>query len=284
VLVLGDSYTFGWLVEEQYTYVELLQAYADSAFGRGTVQFLNGGVGGWGTADYLAFVEEFGERISPRVVLVFINSDDIGRSLKSGLYSLKDIEALELETHSIPVSTIKRSLNALPFYEWLLEHSHLLQFLRTTYLIELRGAGATERGDHQGEIVRPRSRTLDVDPALSRTMGRALFRRLDNWCRRHGAELLVTTPGFHFRLEGLENEPTAAFLQTADSFFEQASIPYRDITPEVYSAIKETPQDFTIVGEGHPNERGHKLIAHHAWIWLSPQIGDILDLPAVETR
>jgi hypothetical protein len=123
-----------------------------------------------------------------------------------------------------------------------------------------------------------------VDPALSRALGGALFRRLDSWCRAHDARLLVTTPGFHFRLEGREREPTAAFLKTAESVFEQEGIPYRDITPELFSAIKDSPDDFIIVGEGHPNERAHRLVAQNVWLWLSSQMGDILDLPAVETR
>jgi lysophospholipase L1-like esterase len=282
--VLGDSYTFGWLVEEQDTYVGLLQAYADREFGPGKVQFLNGGAGGWGAADYLAFVEEFGEEFSPRIILVFMNSGDIGRSIKGGLYTLKNMETLELESHSRSRSSTKRTLNALPFYQWLLEHCHLLQFARTTYLITARGAATQKRDEEQEEIVAPGSEAVGADAALSRALGRALFRRLGNWCRSHDAELLVTTPGFHFRLEGRENEPTMVFLQTADSVFAQEGIPYRDDTPEVFSGIKEKPEDFIIVGEGHPNERAHRLIAQHVWRWLDPQIGDILDLPAADTQ
>ncbi len=205
--------------------------------------------------------------------------------MKSGLYTLKDAETLELQTHSKPISLTKRALNALRCYQWMLEHSHLVQFLRTTYLIKLRDAAAKRKdgGTPEG-IVRPHSQTLDVDPALSRALGRALFRRLNDWCRDHDAALLVTTPGYHYRLEGLEREPTAAFLAVADSVFKEEGIPYHDTTPEMFAAISARPEDFVIVGEGHPNERAHRLVAGNVWPWLRPHLAERLELPAPEAR
>ena len=40
-----------------------------------------GGVGGWGAADYHDFLNDFGDSIAAGMVVVFFNSDDIGRSL-----------------------------------------------------------------------------------------------------------------------------------------------------------------------------------------------------------
>jgi hypothetical protein len=242
------------------------------------VQFLNGGGGGWGAADYLAFLEDFGTRISPRIVLVFLNWDDIERSRTGGLYALKDPKTLQLESHSMPISRVKRMLNALPFYQWLLLRSHLLQFIRTTY-VKITRDNAT-----QGDELELRRLTTLESPETDMLLGRALFRALANWCRLHDAELLVTTPGFHFLREGRVDEPPDVFLQTADSVFAEERIPYRDVTPEVFAATGDDLEDFIIKGDGHPNEKAYRVIADAVWPWLRPHIATILDLAATEVR
>jgi len=56
VLCVGDSFTFGWLLDETNTFVYKLDQFAARDFPVGTLAFLIGGVDGWGTADYVAFV------------------------------------------------------------------------------------------------------------------------------------------------------------------------------------------------------------------------------------
>jgi len=56
VMVIGDSFTFGWLVEETNTFVSKFKDLASKDFPAGTFEFINGGTAGWGTADYVAFV------------------------------------------------------------------------------------------------------------------------------------------------------------------------------------------------------------------------------------
>ena len=55
VLVLGDSFTFGHLLNWQDSYVGRLQKAADDVFGLGAVEFLNAASIGWGTSDYVAY-------------------------------------------------------------------------------------------------------------------------------------------------------------------------------------------------------------------------------------
>src|SRR5262249_16061807 len=69
ILALGDSFTFGVGLSEQDTYVARLQTKIDSMFGADRFALLNAGVGGSGTAEHLAFLEDFGNEIAPRIVL-----------------------------------------------------------------------------------------------------------------------------------------------------------------------------------------------------------------------
>ena len=134
ILALGDSFTFGWLLNKNGTFIDRLQTLTDIEFGDHTFNVVNAAAGGWGTADYVAYVEEFGEIVSPDVIIIFMNTDDIGRSLKSPLYSFKDRASLLLKRNRVEPGALKKLTEFLPFYEWSLENLHSLQLLRRAYL------------------------------------------------------------------------------------------------------------------------------------------------------
>ena len=121
ILVLGDSYTFGWLLKDEDTYVYRIQQSLDAAWGNDQVILLNAAAGGWGTADSVAFVEDFGDKIAPDMVVVFLNTDDIGRALRSDLWTF-DAESEKIQRKDAPFSRLKRMANSIPLYGWLLEH------------------------------------------------------------------------------------------------------------------------------------------------------------------
>ena len=138
VLVLGDSFTFGWLVGEDKSFVGRLQIMADRRFGPRRIRFLNAGTGGWGTTDALAYLEWMGPKIAPDAVLVMLNFDDISRNRRRNLYRLRPNRGLELEAGSVEVPgvALKRWVHRfVPGYQWLLEHSHLFQLLRRTVIV-----------------------------------------------------------------------------------------------------------------------------------------------------
>jgi len=272
-LVLGDSYTFGALIEEEATFIQRLQSLADSTLGERKIQFLNGGMVGWSTATYLAFLEQFGETIAPEIVIAFLNTDDIGRSIKNQLYLLENRDTLELKLHMnrLKIGKYKRFFNRLPLYQWFLEHSHLVQFLRVRFVAHFQ----RKHGDNRfEETLIPVSRDLRIDPAWAIAYGQALFRRMKKWCERRQVKLFVITTGFHFIYdeEGDGMEPTVAFMGKADSIFAQEGIPFKDITTEVRSAIGNDLDAFIIAGDGHPNEAANRVIAESAWSWLSPKL------------
>lgn len=250
VLCLGDSFTFGWLLAAEDTYVGRLQRLADAELSD-DYAFVNAAGAGWGTAECLAFVEEIGPEIRPAYVLVFLNYHDIGRSVRRQVYSLVGAQGFELRRNPIPRSRMKLLLNALPGYDWMLEHSHLAQLLR----------GGLHTPARNAEVPAPvRASAAEQENAVR--LAQALFLRLDEWCDAHGAKLLVTTTGYFVPLaDPASFEPTRAFLAGADAFFAEHDIPFRDISPEFQRAVGERLDDYRIPDDGHPNERGAELVA-----------------------
>jgi lysophospholipase L1-like esterase len=265
VLVLGDSFTFGWLLSHSDTYVHELQARADQQFGRGAVSLLNAATGGWGTSHYLAYLEEFGEEIEPDLVLAFLNTDDIGRSIKSRLYRFSDDRSDALAAYDLPISRAKRTLNRVPFYPWLLEHSHFVQLARKTLLNKRRGAPGPPH-ELTTRLLGPRSLGMEQTDEAATRLGRALFRRLHGWCESHGVDLIVSTTHWHSpRLPSGTPEPTAAFMRIAEGFFAELEVPYLDESDAAAKMILQDRERYILEEDHHPSEQGADLIAQLTW-------------------
>jgi hypothetical protein len=272
VLVLGDSCTFGWLLEEKDTYIARLAAAADGEFGSGTFQFLNGGCGGWGAAHYTAFLEDWGPKIKPNVVLAFLNFDDIDRVPGAALYTLADGDPPQAQrTVSAPGSSgLKRAVRSSAVYQAMLEHSHLAQLVHK--LIAFGPAGPPPTPAEASATTNPAG-AASVDNSQQVLLAQAIFRRLDKWCEDHDATLLVVTPGLNV-WGSRDGTATADFLAGADDFFHEIEVPFKDPRTEVEDEIRAAGGwgEFVIPGEGHPNEAGAELIATHVWPWLREQL------------
>ena len=272
ILLLGDSYTFGWLLEENETLAAKWQSYADRCVGPGVVQFLNGGTGGWGTASYLAFLEQYGAGISPSIVLVVLNTDDIGRSFKSQIYKINEEGKLEMSDRKSESQTVKNVANALPFYPYLLEHSHFIQFSRSLYLT--LQSPTQSMGEHSAALMQkvPSSPALNAGEKKYKTLGRALFKRMKSWCESHNCALIVLTTGFHPL--ALSDDPTSYFMDVANNVFSDLDIGFHDISPEFTKVLSNNFDNVRIPIDGHPNEKGSDLIAKLNWPFLWLQLKD----------
>ncbi|MCH8124224.1 MAG: hypothetical protein IH853_14025, partial [Bacteroidetes bacterium] len=262
ILVLGDSFTFGWLLNADSTFVSLLQSKTDSFIGPKKVQFLNAAAGGWGTGDYLAFVEEMGAEIRPDGILIFMNFDDISRSIKNGPFSLKDSVGLELENTPRPISKTKKVLNSLPGYQWFLEHSHAVQFLRNRFVVFSlsrlkRGANSdnkAEKSDFGNRNVR---------------LGTALFQRLKEWGDRNGTKIFVINISWRKPDNILmQLNPTQKFFSESDLVFSKLRIPYLNISAQLHERMANSKSRLTIDGDPHPNEQGARIIAESTWPFI----------------
>lgn len=290
VLVLGDSFTFGLLLPWRETYVYRLQQVADEAFGKHRFQFINAATGGWGTADYLAYLEEFGEKIRPNIILVFTNTDDIGRSIRRNIYILKNKTGLQLKTN---LKSPKKSLLAsvkdhFIGYNWLLEHSQLLQLSRRVLMaIKLRHGQLNPPPLAHPPFI-PQSTGMPYTEQYSVRYSRALFHRMKQWASQHHAVLLVTTPGFDLlrchhhatklvKCTGDElTDPTRYFYKHIHHIFRAEKIPYYNFSSKMMNAVKKGER-IQIPAELHPNAHAAKLITRFLWPWLKLQFNKYCD-------
>lgn len=276
VLALGDSFTFGWLLEEPDTYLAKLQQHADAAFGKGQFEFLNGAAGGWGTEEYTAFLEDEGESIKPDVVVVFLGIDDTQRAMNAPVYRLAESKSLTLEPTGLKLheSPLKRLANSIPGYDFLLEHSHLMQLIRKATLRGQPGAFAAPQANTPSATPASLPVIAADDPGILKEG--ALFLRIADWCKQHHAPMLVVTNwpvDQRFTPIPAElNQRNIAFRAQADQFFREHGIAFFDAGPQLEAAIDDHLDRYRIHGDAHPTEAGAKLIADTIWPWLEPKL------------
>lgn len=267
ILVLGDSFTFGSLLTWDDTYVGRLQQASERALGPGTIEFLNAATTGWGTADYVAYYEDYGDTLGAKSILVFLNTDDIGRSTQSGIYAISgDSGSLQRQPAArLPGSRLKRLANAIPFYDLAIERSHLLQLMRHVVTMPTNPTPAALSVQWENTFVVPRSLPDAVTVDASQRLAKALFQHLFRIANARNHKVIVLTTGWHKFGRPDPNEPTAAFMQIADQYFKDNGVYFFDLSEEVYRRSNGTLAGIIIEDDFHPNEAGARLISDVAW-------------------
>jgi len=268
ILVLGDSFTFGWLLNWQDTYVGRLEAHLRRAFGPAVFEIANAAAGGWRLDSYLAYLEGYGDDVAPEIVLVFLNTGDVSRSIINGLYHL---DQGKLIASKKPVPLLKRIVQALPFYDDLISRSHLLDALRRSYLY-LRYGRADDNvilgpGMHKAEID---NATGDQD-AKAVMLAQRIFEGMIAWCKDRNVTLIVMTTAWH-------NPPydsqtaSEVFMAQATQFFVSHDVEFFDGSPLLVDRKYDRTSPIHIEGDGHPNEEGARLIAETNWPFLEGEL------------
>lgn len=110
ILALGDSFTFGFGVELEETFIALAEEQLRAKISQG-IEILNSGVPAYGLPDELAWLEHYGLPLEPDSVLVNI-------CLANDLFNATE-EEIDKDIYKGSQGADRRSLNA-----WLFRHSH----------------------------------------------------------------------------------------------------------------------------------------------------------------
>ena len=266
VLVIGDSFTFGWLVEETNIFISKFNALAAKDFPANSFEFLNGGTAGWGTADYVAFVEDYAPQIKPSAIVVFLNNDDIERSVRAGLYALDASNAIVAVKHETIAAGTRDRLRNSKIYQWALEHLELVQICRNAFQLKVIKHNVEKTAAaHGGD-----------DSAFGVQLVQGLFLRLQSWCTANHCQLIVMTTGYNafpdFPLGWDDGQANRKFFDAAPEFFATNHFNFHDLGPELFAVTHGDYKQAVIPKDFHPDERGHQMLADLAWPWLKPQL------------
>ncbi len=215
--------------------------------------------------------------LSPKFVVVFLNTDDIGRSLNRHLYKFSESTSSKLIRTIHPIARYPH-VRELITNPWIFAHSALWQSLRyavTTSYSEYRDLPTFHPYTFvfDGKIVAMPTSGGFYGSFQNKDVIRyaeALFLKMNRWCIQHHAKLLIIEIGYRAFVSSDIHDPTNTFLKNAPAFFAKHHIAFYDTSLSFKKQVGQT--QFWIVGDDHPNVFGAKTIAKVSWPWIKKQI------------
>jgi hypothetical protein len=188
ILILGDSFAFGYGVEDNEVVSAVLENMLngtranDTPPGATPYEVINLAVSGFGQAEELVTYEHRGRAFKAGTVVLFYFDNDIGNNAVSQLYAENPDGTVTRTGNSyLPGSRLQERLYAIAPVRWLFEHSQAWNLIRNRLSALVQNALLREQGLAGFSDA--------TTPAVGLT--RALLLRLADDIRADGARLII---------------------------------------------------------------------------------------------
>jgi hypothetical protein len=276
IVVLGDSVAASLQVPRERGFLALLEAELSARARAGrTIELINAGIDGFGTAQELLLLREEGLGYDPNLVLLemFIANDLTDNSIEAGngnhyLALRCGRPYFVLEDGEPELVGLVRTPQGGGSLERILRRSHLY-----ATLVPPEGDGARVAfGDH--DVAR-----FGESPAVTASweLTRGLVRALAEEAGHRGVPLVVVAVPDKIavgqlselqRESGFDTHPHQAVHQALDGFLEAEGIAHVDLHPALAAYVRERgPAYFEV--DSHWNEVGHAVAAQALSGWLA---------------
>lgn len=273
ILAVGDSFTFGLLLNEEDTYIHHLQRLADGMY-PDSIQFLNGGVGGTGLGDWSGWLEHYGKELSPSYLIYFMNYDDINRTLSKNLY-VYDPNAPDslIKSQRWKPRSFMFKIGQKNWYRWLQANSELANVMVKLLWKNVYFKDVTSDFDPEhSEVPLPSLDSYSEKSDYSNRLTNAILEKIDAWCDENGCEFLIVNTGF-FEKENMSMYDKKFYTWLQDSTRQTEGV-YFDNIDCVQSNVDSSLDELKIPDDSHPNEEGAKIIADCTWEKLVNKLGN----------
>ena len=262
ILVTGDSYTFGWGVEQDETFVARLADVLGSSYPH--LEVMNAGVPGFGVQDEVDWLQEHGSALAPDLMILAIFA---GNDLTDAT------EARRNEKISFEVPTAGP---AKGFWLWLYRNSHLVRLADMAGFRKLLGLPDAWLIEYLRDVFR----CYTDEPAPLAEEGKKASRKALEELKALSAErgvpvaaMIIPAPWqvdseswkmtvafLGMESEGLDPEAPIRFFRTS---LEEIGIPVLDLAPTFRTKLQADGVPLYFSFDGHWNVDGH-LVASEA--------------------
>ena len=264
IIGVGDSFTFGWGIAQEETFLRRLEANLEMKT-KEQFETINAGVPGWGLNSYYLFLEHVGKRYAPDVVIVAYYVDDMSSPKPS------------------PASSKPRQLN---FEGGFLHHSYFYNFLKSL-CDQLRFRNRKMQEDYLSDLFIRRqhinkrknyllSSTAENPQDENKAVLEKHIARINQVTIDMGSSLILMlipdAAQLHHREVQLVNKILAEYTN-------QNNIPFLDMT-QIFEQSPDLQTYFFVPRDWHTNILGHQKMAEA----LTPLVCQALKVHNVKCR
>lgn len=245
IIILGDSFTFGWLLNDEDTFVYKLDKYYKN------YSFINASGGGWGLSDAIKYFENFCQIIKPQYSIFIIHSTSLPRSRNSNLFKIGNNG--ELISDKVVSYNFLNKMTENFIYKFLAENSHLLNILRKK-IAEITFNKKKQIKNIPNEVSEGKKISKKENKKKNYNFEKKLFYKIRDEANKCNTELILVNLGW-----------SNLYLSNDDDFFENNynffshNFEYIDLT-ERMTIIRENLPKYIIQHDRHPNELGNEII------------------------
>ncbi len=252
ILILGDSFTFGWLLKDEDTFIHKLQEKNLSH------NFVNVAVGAWGSAHYTLFTELFCNIIKPNKIFLFLNTDDFYRGFASNFYTIEGNKLLIKKKKYVDIAKDSKFDQNIPAYKFLKQRSHAFMLLRNS-VFNLINKPYVHPWSKDRYWPRPELEFSKDYGVKIQKINEMIFLRLQSVSSDCGADLHIFFNGWVKPNKMKDNNPNKIFLLNLNNFFLSNNIKYYENYQKMRK-LYENPMKYIIKVDFHPNEKGANLL------------------------
>lgn len=261
IMSIGDSHTFGYEVSQEETFSSQIEKFLvnDST----SVQVINTGVSGFGTAEELVFLENEGIKYKPDYVILGFFRNDFDDNIRSNLFSLKHDSLTVTSKTYIPGVDIQDFIYQFNLIKWLSENSYLYSFTFNTVWDLFKNSSIAKVRINSKEYAINVNQTIDD---YQMRLAIKLLERMHRICQKNSIKLIIIdVPSWEFdntiisSIEDLQLKSEKPFCDYL--------IKFKDINAklELNKILREK-------GHHHISDKTHKIIAELCASYIKSQI------------
>ena len=253
IALLGDSFTWGWGVENNELFANLLQERLGTS-----VLVKNYGVNAFGTAQELLLFDRYVQELDPDTVIVMLYANDLDENVdpRKGKRPWFELEDGQLVARNQPVST-----PSIGLFKQLSQKSTAISTIKFTYHLVIDAFKSPPEGIY--EYVEP------VIPEDRWALMAALLAELHRRCGLDDpeCELRIVYIPTRAEVSAYDADQVPVVPAGLKEICDKAGIHFLDLRPDLYSAWQQAEPpawDVTPVyfpHDGHLDTRGHQVVA-----------------------
>lgn len=295
ILCLGDSFTYGWGVNDNETFAKILE----KKINKDTIAVLNAGVSGVGTDYALKFFQVRGQELTPNTVIYFYFDNDINDNKANAYFHIENdsIIANEQNSYATVNSLKKNKLVDNKLYNWLSSNSQLFGLIRyniglmwnkkvsdtnkaseatATPATNVKSIDAPKKDTAKALIAQEKNIThapkstsaLSTEEPLYHTY--KYLSALDRETKKQGVNFLVFYIPSHASLEEFQNSGTISVENALNNYCLQNQIKFFSFRNEIVK-VKNPIEALYLPVDYHWNQKGHSLAGDYLYKTLKQE-------------